>query len=870
MDPRAVVPAAGMCPAGKLCSNRSERLKFLEALAERVLVIDGATGTMVQNLDLSDADFGGAEFKMLADLLVFSRPQDQVDIHLAYLRAGAQGVETNTFGASALRLKEYDFSRLDLAAFPEDPEGLDLKALSYEDFSYHLSKRAAALGVKAVETHKADADYDGRPLFVMGSIGPSNWVLSCTRADLRRGTFDQVSDNFFHQVRGLVDGGADVCLIETQQDILEVKAAVHGCRRAFEATGKQIPIIAQVTVDEFARMQIFNTDIHAALTTVAGTGIDVFGINCSIGPDLMEKAIETMARYSPLPLSVIPNAGLPESIGGETVFPLEPGPFTDILTRLVEKYDIAMVGGCCGTRPAHIEALTQAMAGRKPGPRKPAPGLFVSGPQKAIELDSSRTLIKIGERLNVRGSRKVRKAVESGGELDLDALRDVVDNQVRDLGQDIIDVCMDSNTVDTSDTLTHVIYEMTDDFPGAMCLDSFEVEALEAACKTYPGRPIVNSFSLEEYRAGVDKVDAVCEVTRFHDPLYIALCTGPKGPAATRQEKVELARAICDKAHEKWGVAYENILVDVNVFPVGSESDESMNFALETLEGVALVKKEIPGVHTTLGVGNLTMGLAKKPYMRKVLLSVFMEEARQRGLDAAIINPEHYVFPEDLPHGDYELGKKVILERDMDAFAQLEDIADRKKGRKVTRRSSYEDLPLEQQVTERVKDGHKDRKKGTFEFEGQTYEYADAIVPLVAENLKTYQPLEFVNQHLMVAMQELGDAFGRGDASLPHLLKAADVMKHAMGFLEEVMRARAAAASSATRSTTRAPSSWAPSSRTCTPSARTWRRRSSRTTATRSSTSACRPRSRSTWTRPSTTTPRPSAPRPCWCRPPTT
>jgi 5-methyltetrahydrofolate--homocysteine methyltransferase len=619
-------------------------MKFLEALAERVLVIDGATGTMVQNLDLSDADFGGAEFKMLADLLVFSRPQDQVDIHLAYFRAGALG---------------------------------------YEDFSYHLSKRAASLGVQAIETYQAEGDYDGRDLFVLGSIGPSNWVLSCTRADLRRGTFDQISDNFFHQARGLIDGGADVCLIETQQDILEVKAAVHGCRRAFEETGKQVPIVAQVTVDEFARMQIFDTDIHAALTTVAGVGIDVFGINCSIGPDLMEKAIETMARYSPLPLSVIPNAGLPESIGGETVFPLEPEPFTEILVDLVEKYDIAMVGGCCGTRPAHIEALTKAMAGRVPGARQPDAGLFVSGPQKAVELDSSRTLIKIGERLNVRGSRKVRKAVESDGPTDFDGLRDVVDQQVRDLGLDVIDVCMDSNLVDTSETLTQVIYEMTDDFPAAMCLDSFEVEALDVACKTYPGRPIVNSFSLEEYRPGVDKVDAVCEVTRFHDPLYIALCTGPDGPAATRREKVELARAICDKAHQKWGVPYENILVDVNVFPVGSEADESMNFALETLEGVALVKKEIPGVHTTLGVGNLTMGLGKKPYMRKVLLSVFMEEARQRGLDAAIINPEHYVFPEDLPHGDYELGQKVILERDMDAFAQLEDIADTRTARRA-------------------------------------------------------------------------------------------------------------------------------------------------------------------------------------------
>jgi 5-methyltetrahydrofolate--homocysteine methyltransferase len=763
-------------------------MEFLKALETQVLVIDGATGTMVQGLDLSDQDFGGAEFKMLADLLVHSRPEDQIGIHLAYLRAGASAVETNTFGASPLRLEEYDFSRLDTSSFPEDPDGLDLTRLSHQEMAYHTSRQAARLGQEALSRYRKEPEYDGRPLFVLGSIGPSNHVLSCTRADLKKGTFPQIVDNFYHQVWGLVDGGADVCLIETSQDILEVKAAVFGCHKAFEATGKQLPIVAQMTVDEHARMQIFNTDIQAALTTVQGIGVDVFGINCSIGPDLMERAVAKIVRHSRLPVSVIPNAGLPESIAGETVFKLQPEPFAELVTNLVDRYNIHMVGGCCGTRPEHIRLLAEAMKGRRPEAPAPAPGLFLSGPQNAVLLDSSRSLIKIGERLNVRGSKKVRTAVESGGETDFDALQEVVSHQVRDLGLRILDVCMDSNLVDTSKTLSQVIYETTDDFPGAMCLDSFEVEALQAACESYPGRPLVNSFSLEDYRPGEDKIDAVCEATRAHDPCYIALCTGPDGPGATREEKLDLATRIIEKAHSKWKVAHENIFVDVNVFPVGSESDPEVNFQLETLEAIRLVKQRFPAVHTTLGVGNLTMGLAKKPYMRKVLLSVFMEEARQRGLDAAIINPDHYVFPEDLDPADYQLGRRVILERDMEAYTALEDLALRKKGEKVERRTSYDDLKLEEQICERIKDGFKERRPGTLEFQGQEYPYLDTIVPLVAKALKNHPPLVFINDFLMKAMQELGDAFGRGDASLPHLLKSADIMKQAMGFLENFMR----------------------------------------------------------------------------------
>ncbi|MBI2426089.1 MAG: homocysteine S-methyltransferase family protein [Candidatus Hydrogenedentes bacterium] len=766
-------------------------MNFLDFIKDSVLVIDGATGTMIQALELGDESFGGPDYKMLSDLLSFSRPEAMKEIHKAFFRAGAMAVETNTFGASPMRLSEYNFAGLDLADFAPIPYGIDLRALDYNELAYYFSRRGAEIGCEARAEYQAEADYDGRPLYVLGSIGPSNRVLSSTKADLTVSTYEAIMDNFYHQVCGLLDGGVDVLLYETQQDILELKAAVMGGQKAMAEKGRKAPIMCQVTVDKFGKMQIFHTDIHAALVTLQGIGIDVFGINCSIGPDLMEKTVEKISRYSPLPISVIPNAGLPVSENGKTVFKFSPEDFGALQRRFVLEYGVNIVGGCCGTRPEHIKCVADAVRGLKPKVRHPEPGVFLSGPQQAIKLDGSKTLICIGERLNVRGSQKVREAVENDRGIDHDALEEVVLEQVKELGCEVIDVCMDSNLVDTVAALKEVVHVQTTDFAGAMCIDSFQVDALQEAIKQYPGRPLVNSISMEEASLGVLKVDAVIEATNAHCPCYVGLCTGPKGPGATRSEKLDLASQILDRALERYGVTPDRIFIDVNCFPIGSESGEGLNFSVETLEAIALVKAKYPTVNTTLGVGNLTNGLAKKPYMRKVLTSVFLDEARKRGLDSAIINPNHYVFVSDLDPNDYAMGLRIILERDMDAFADLEEIAEQKQGITTVRRTSYDDLPLEQAICEKIKDGHKERVPGSFAFRGHTYAYADRIALQVAEAMEKHQPLDFINVHLMGAMQELGDGFGRGEVSLPHLLKSADVMRQAMGFLEEFMRVEA-------------------------------------------------------------------------------
>ena len=763
-------------------------MKFEDVLRKQILVLDGAMGTMVQNLELDDAAFGGKAFKMLTDLLVFSRPDDLEGIHLKYLRAGANLIETNTFGASPLRLKEFDFTQIDLTDIHAVPEGLDLKKSDYLAITYHLNIEGCRIARKAIERYKNEPEYDGRPLFLVGSIGPSNYVLSKTEANLNKANWDQIVDNNFQQVRGMIEGGADILLFETQQDILELKASIIGANKAFEETGKQLPIIAQVTVDGFSKMQIFNTDIHAALITVEGMGISAFGINCNTGPELMEKTVEKLSRISNLPISIVPNAGQPVSEDGKTCYKLEPESMADYIERFVKDFGVSIVGGCCGTTPEHIRAISNRLKGIVRNQKKVDNRVYVSGPQEAIVIDSSEGLIRIGERLNVRGSKKIREAVERDDKIQMEVLEEVVEEQVKDLGIDIIDVCMDSNIVETEKVLPQAIYELTSDFKGVMCIDSFSVEALKTAIEIYPGRPIINSISLEEYEKGVSKLDAVLSITRQHHPIYIALVNGPKGPGQTADEKYELAAEIVKQAKEKHNVTPDQILMDVNAYPIGSESIEGLNFSVETLKCLPRIKAIHPDLKTSIGIGNLTNGLASKPYMRKVLTSVFLDEARKVGLDCAILNPNHYVPLESLTASDVELARKVILDRDMVAFEELEQIAQTKKTGTLIKKIDYDDLSLEESICQKIKDGFKQKQEGVIEKEGGKFPYKDQIVVDVAKVVEKHEPLSFVSGYLMKSMRELGDAFGRGEVSLPHLLKSADVMRHVMQFLESFMR----------------------------------------------------------------------------------
>ncbi|MCS5621907.1 MAG: homocysteine S-methyltransferase family protein, partial [Nitrospinaceae bacterium] len=502
--------------------------------------------------------------------------------------------------------------------------------------------------------------------------------------------------------------------------------------------------------------------------------------NCNVGPDEMVVTVEKLRRFCKHPISVVPNAGQPISEDGQTCYKLSPEDMANTMEPFVREHGVAIVGGCCGTTPDHIRVLSSRLKGVVPQRTLPASKVYVSGPQEAVVLDSSEGLIRIGERLNVRGSKKVREAVERDDGIQMTILEEVVQEQVKDLGIEIIDVCMDSNIVETEVVLPETIYALTSDFKGVMCLDSFSVEALQTAIEIYPGRPIINSISLEEYEVGVSKLDAVLSQTAEHCPLYIALVNGPKGPGQTADEKYELAAEIVKQAGEKFNVTPDQILIDVNAYPIGSESVEGLNFCAETLKCLPRIKAIHPDLKTSMGVGNLTNGLAAKPYMRKVLTSVFLDEARKAGLDCAILNPNHYVPLESLPENDVALALKVILGRDMNSFEELEEIALTKKTGVKVKKVEYQNLSLEESICQRIKDGFKQKEEGNIEKEGGVFPYTDRIVVDVAKAIKTHVPLDFISGHLMIAMRELGDAFGRGEVSLPHLLKSADVMRHVM------------------------------------------------------------------------------------------
>ncbi len=762
-------------------------MNFSDVLKECVLVLDGGMGTMVQRLGLTDADYGGPAYKMLADIIALSRPHELQGIHLAYLTAGANIIETNTFGASELRLQEYDLTGLNTSCFEGIENGLEVTRLSPREFAYHLNVASARVAKRAQEQYQKTALYDGRPLYVFGCVGPSNYVLSPTLAELKKGSYDQVVENFYHQVLGLIDGGAEGLCYDTAQDQLELKAAIHGGQKAMRERGVSLPIIAHVTVDQFSRMALFHTDILASYATVCDLGIDAFGINCSLGPDLMEPTIKKLADVSHLPISVMPNAGLPVSENGKTVFKLRPQELAEHALSFVEQYGVRLVGGCCGTTPEHIRAVADAVRTKKPVIKKTAVKVWVSGPQNAVCLDRGDSLIRIGERLNVRGSKKVREAVETKGPICFEVLEEVLREQTQALGLSIVDVCMDSNQVDSVQTMSAVVSELTKDFSGVMCLDSFDPAVHAEALKHYPGRPIINSISLEDTGDGRDKLAVLVGSTKHHAPVYIALCADSRGPAKTANDKCEIAKQIIDRC-AALGVRAGQIIVDVNAFPIGSESESEMNYALESLRAIPLIKKLHPEVKVSIGVGNLTNGLAKKPYMRLVLTSYFLQQARENGLDAAIINPQHYVPLASIEPEHAALAHRVIYEHDLEAFAQLEAIALQRAGQAAPKVAEYDALSVDQAVCQKIKDGYKQKQSGQLREDGFVHEYHDAIVLQVAQCLKQYEPLVFVNDYLMKTMQKLGDGFATGEVSLPHLLKAADVMKHAMGYIEAKLK----------------------------------------------------------------------------------
>ncbi|MEI6179465.1 MAG: methionine synthase [Chloroflexales bacterium] len=722
---------------------------YLAALAEHVLIYDGAMGTSIDTFNLTAEDYGGEPTNGNRDYLVITRPDVIAAIHASFFEAGADVIETCTFQSSRLRLAEWGLA----------------------DRTVELNRAAATLARSVADRFTAQ---DGRPRFVAGSIGPTGKLPSSDDPALSDITFEELSAIFCEQATGLIEGGVDVLLIETSVDILEVKAALDGIRRAKAALNRpDVAVQAQVFLDLAGRM-LLGTDVPALIATLEAMPVDVIGLNCSTGPEHMRAAIQYLTTHSRKPISCLPNAGLPMEVDGQTVYPMEPEPFARIVGEFVTEYGVAVVGGCCGTRPAHIASLRQTIGyDRAPTLRTPTYIPSVSSGIRATALRQDLTLTLIGERINTLGSRKVKKLLLAEN---YDAVLEVAREQV-DGGAHLLDVCVAmTERSDEQAQMVQLIKKLTMNIELPLVIDTTESDVLEAALARYPGRAVVNSVSLEGGRGA--KIDQVLPLVARYGAVTMAMTIDEAGMAHTRERKLAIAQRIATIAHDEYGLPAEALLFDVLTFPLTTGQEELRGAAVETLEGIKLVKAQIPGCFTTLGVSNLSFGVA--PHARAALNSVFLYHAVAAGLDTAIINPAHITAYAQIPAEERALCEDLIFNRREDALARFIFHFEQNTTSALTERADpTADLTTDQRLHWKILN----RKKAEIEADIDL-----AVAERVAAGLISgTAAVEVLNAVLLPAMKEVGDLFGMGQLILPFVLQSAEVMKKAVAHLERYL-----------------------------------------------------------------------------------
>ena len=729
---------------------------YLDALNAGVLVFDGAMGTNIQRYNLTADDFGGKSLEGCNDHLVLTRPDVIQAIHESFLAVGCDVVETCTFQSTPRRLEEWG-----------------------------LRDKVREVNVAAARLARAACDKFAtpeRPRFVAGSIGPTGMLPSSSDPVLSKITFEELSENYYEQAKYLIEGGVDVLLVETSQDILEVKAALAGFERVFADLGFRVPVQAQVTLDTSGRM-LLGTDIASAMTTIEALDIEVLGLNCSTGPEHMREPVRYLAQHASHPISVIPNAGLPINTGvGEAVYPLEPEPMAKALAEFVRDFGVRIVGGCCGTRPEHLEAVVRELSGIG-NRREPAEGgkmgvdgsrgrsdsrhvPRVSSAMRAITLHQDPPPLLVGERVNSQGSRKVKRLLLAD---DYESIVDVAREQV-DSGAHVLDVCVAlTERADEAEQMSKVVKLLSMTVETPLMIDSTEASVIEKALEHVPGRAIVNSINMEN---GRKRIDAVVPLAKKHGAALVALTIDEIGMAKTRERKLEVARKIYDIVVNEYGLSPSDLIYDALTFTLATGDAEWIESAKETIEGIRIIKRELPGVFTILGVSNVSFGLA--PEARAVLNSVFLHHCVQAGLDAAIVNPAHVKPYFEIAAAERGLADDLVFNRRPDALQrfieQFEGVANREsgigKGAEADEQFETPEARVHWMVLHRKKDGIE----------------AALDVAGVRDN-----PVRVLNDVLLPAMKEVGDKFGAGELILPFVLQSAEVMKKAVKHLEQFL-----------------------------------------------------------------------------------
>ena len=714
--------------------------RYLDALETRVLIFDGAMGTSLQVMNLTSEDFGGETYAGCNDYLVITKPDAVARVHKSFLEAGADVLETNTFRSNRLTLADFDLA----------------------DRVVEINETAAALARRLADEFSTEE----QPRFVAGSIGPTGKLISADDPDLSDIAFDELVDVFREQAVGLIRGGVDLLLIETSQDILEVKAAIHGLERAFEETGERLPIQAQVTLDTSGRM-LLGTDITAALAILEQLPIDVIGLNCSTGPEHMRQPIQYLGEHATLPVSCIPNAGLPMNVDGEAVYPLKADPFAEALTEFVEKYNISVVGGCCGTGPDHIRRLAEALH-KRPHPSRPEreePQL--ASAIRALAMHQEPRPLLIGERINTQGSRKAKRLVMAE---DFDALIELGRSQV-ERGAHALDICValteKANEAEMMQTIVHKL-AMSVDAP--LVIDTTEPDVMKTALEAAPGRCVINSVHLE---GGREKLDQVVALAKKHGAALIALTIDEKGMAKTAERKLEVAERIYDIVVNEHGLSPADLIFDALTFTMATGDPEFANSAIETMQGIKQIKTAMPESFTSLGVSNCSFGLS--PQARHVINSVMLYHCVQAGLDMAIVNPAVTKPYAEIPTDERELAEDLIFNRREDS---LQRVIEHFEAVSTDAEEHAVDPTVGMTAAERLHWRILRRHKEGVEAD------IDEIILAEEKTAQSDAAVRLLNEVLLPAMKEVGDKFGAGELILPFVLQSAEVMKKAVAHLE--------------------------------------------------------------------------------------
>ncbi|HSA79653.1 MAG TPA: homocysteine S-methyltransferase family protein, partial [Geminicoccaceae bacterium] len=707
---------------------------FLTALERRVLLFDGAMGTQIQGRELSLDDFWGQE--NCSEVLNLSRPDLIREIHRGYLEAGADALETNSFGGSPVTLGEFD-----------------LGARAFE-----INRRAAELARDAI----AEFAGDGRRRFVIGAIGPGTRLPS-----LGHVAYGALEQAFAVQAAGLIAGGAEVILCETCQDPLQAKAAVNGARQAMRAANIQLPLMVQVTVETTGTLLV-GTDIAAAATVVAALDVPIIGLNCATGPHEMAEHLATLAETWPGPISVLPNAGLPELVEGQTRYPLGARELAAWLERFVIEDGVGIVGGCCGTTAEHIRALDAMLRGLaedgyrpRPKPRTVAPQAQLASLYSAVPLRQERAYLSIGERCNANGSRAFRERQAAG---DWDGCVAIGRAQVRE-GAHALDVCTAYVGRDEVADMTEVVTRLRGAVDSPLVFDSTELPVLETALALYGGKGVLNSINFED---GEEPPATRLELARRFGAAVIALTIDEAGMAKEAARKVEVTRRLVAFACERHGLPRHDLLLDPLTFTICTGNEDDRRLGLETLDAIEQIAAEFPEIQIILGLSNISFGL--NPAARHVLNSVFLDHAQRRGLSGAILHSSKIMPLHKIAEEEVRVAEDLIFDRRRAGYDPLQAFMALFADRQAAAVKKERPAAVEERLKQRIVDGDRQGLEADLD-----------------EALERYPALDIINTHLLAGMKVVGDLFGAGKMQLPFVLQSAETMKAAVACLEPHM-----------------------------------------------------------------------------------